>query len=139
VIGHPSVVTSTWKSTAHTRLGASAITVGGVVELSWPLCPALWRPEPSLAPKALYFLVIDCPALRVWVVLRGPQPASGMVLGVVAPRPHRGVQIVWGGPDRRVALGGSRRTEITPWRKPAPTISSTTTVGQTAVGRAGPT
>jgi len=38
LIGHPSVVTSNWKSTAHARLGASEITVGGAVELPWPLC-----------------------------------------------------------------------------------------------------
>ena len=29
--------TSNWKSTAHTRLGASAVTVGGAVEVPWRL------------------------------------------------------------------------------------------------------
>jgi hypothetical protein len=33
LIGRPSVVESNWKSTAHTRLGASATTAGGAVEL----------------------------------------------------------------------------------------------------------
>jgi hypothetical protein len=51
------------------------------------LCPALWRPEPSVAPKALRFIVIGRPARR------------------------SGVRIVRGGRDRLVALGGSRHTE----------------------------
>jgi len=33
LIGRPPVVTSYWKSTAHTRLGASAVTVSGAVEV----------------------------------------------------------------------------------------------------------
>ena len=37
LIGRPSVVESNWKSTAHTRLGASAITVSGAVEVPWRL------------------------------------------------------------------------------------------------------
>ena len=36
-------------------------------------------PEPSLAPKALYLLVIDRLGFYVYVVIRGPQPASRMV------------------------------------------------------------
>ena len=35
--GRPSVVESNWKSTAHTRLGASAVTAGGAVEVPWCL------------------------------------------------------------------------------------------------------
>jgi hypothetical protein len=35
LIGRPAVVTSNWKSTADTRSGASAITVGGAVEVPW--------------------------------------------------------------------------------------------------------
>ena len=35
--GRSSVVTSNWKSTAHTRLGTSATTVGGAVEVPWRL------------------------------------------------------------------------------------------------------
>ena len=86
-------------------------------------------PGPSLAPKALYFIVIDRPAFYVWVVIRGLQPASRMVLGVVAPSPQCGVRIVLVGRDRLVALGGARRIEITSWRTPVPAISSPTTVG----------
>jgi hypothetical protein len=69
---------------------------------------ALWHSKPFFAPKALYFLVIDCPAFCAGVVIRGPKPPSWMVHGVVAqPGPQRRIRIARGGRDRLVALGGS--------------------------------
>jgi hypothetical protein len=40
---------------------------------------ALWNSKPFVAPKALYFLVIDFPAFCAGVVIRGPTPPSWMV------------------------------------------------------------
>jgi hypothetical protein len=42
LIGRPSVVESNWKSTAHTLLGASALTVGDAVEVPWRLRRRRW-------------------------------------------------------------------------------------------------
>ena len=69
---------------------------------------ALWHSKPFFAPKALYFLVIDCPAFCAGVVIRGPKRPSWMVHGLVAqPGPQRRIRIARGGRDRFVALGGS--------------------------------
>jgi hypothetical protein len=53
LIGHPSVVTSNWKSTAYTRLGASAITVGGAAAAFVPA--ALGHSKPFFAAKGIAF------------------------------------------------------------------------------------
>jgi hypothetical protein len=55
LIGHPSVVTSNWKSTAYTRLGASPIAVGGAGAAVAFAPAALWHSKPFCAPKALHF------------------------------------------------------------------------------------
>jgi hypothetical protein len=34
---------------------------------------ALWHSKPFYAPKALHFLVIDCPAFCAGVAIRGPK------------------------------------------------------------------
>jgi hypothetical protein len=58
---------------------------------------ALCHSKPFFAPKALHFLVIDCPTFCAGVVIRGPKPRA-MILGVVAhPGPQRRIRIV-GGP-----------------------------------------
>lgn len=67
---------------------------------------ALRHSKPFLAPKALHLFVIDCPAFRAGVVIRGPEPASWVVLGVGAqPVPQRRIRIVRGGREGLVAVG----------------------------------
>ena len=54
---------------------------------------ALWHSKPFYAPKALHFLVIDCPAFCARVVMRA-QTSSRMVVGVVAqPGSQRRIRI----------------------------------------------
>ena len=69
---------------------------------------ALRYSKPFLAPKALHLLVIDCPAFRAGVVIRGSEPTPWVVLGVLAkPVTQRRIRIVRGGRDWLVALGGA--------------------------------
>jgi hypothetical protein len=63
------VATSNWKSTAYTEFGC--IRDYGAALAIVPA--ALWHSKPLFAPKALYFLVIDCPAFCTGVVIRGPK------------------------------------------------------------------
>jgi hypothetical protein len=52
--------------------------------------------------------VIDGPAFSPGVVVGGPEPAAGMILGVgTQPLPQRGIRVVRGGRVRFVALGGA--------------------------------
>ena len=69
---------------------------------------ALRYPKSLFAPKALDLLVIHLPAFTTGIVIRGPKPPPGMVLGVLAqPHPQSGVGILWGRRRRFVALGGA--------------------------------
>ncbi len=68
---------------------------------------ALRYPKSLFPPQALDLLVIRVPAFTTGIVIRGPKPPPGMVLGVLAqPRPHSGVGILWGRRRRFVALCG---------------------------------
>ncbi len=65
-----------------------------------------WYSKPFFAPKALHFLVLDCPAVSAGVAIRGPEPTSRVVLGVLAkPGSQGGVGILWGGREGCVSLG----------------------------------
>ena len=44
---------------------------------------ALRHPQSFLAPKALDLLVIHLPAFTAGIVIRGPEPPPGMILGVL--------------------------------------------------------
>ena len=65
-------------------------------------------PQSFFAPKALDLLVIDLPALTAGVVIGGPEPTAGMILGVVAqPVPQRGIRVLRCRRGGFVALGGA--------------------------------
>lgn len=67
---------------------------------------ALRYSKPFFAPKALHLLVIDCPAFSAGVVIRRPEPASWVVLGVLAkPSSQGGVGILRSSPSGCVSLG----------------------------------
>lgn len=69
---------------------------------------ALRHAKPFLAPKALDVLVIHCPAFGAGVVVRGSEPTSWVVVGVLAkPGSQRRIRIFRGGSGRLVALGGA--------------------------------
>ena len=106
--GRPSVVESNWKSTAHTRLGTSAITVSarsrcrGVFGADAAALAALLR------AKALNLLLIDCPAFGAGVVIGGSKPPPRMILGTGAkPGPQRCIRILGRGRGWFVSLGGA--------------------------------
>ena len=64
--------------------------------------------KPFFAPKALHLLVIDCPAFSAGVVIRGSEPTSWVVLGVLAkPGSQGGVgdPLAW---QRRLRVAGLR-------------------------------
>lgn len=108
LMGRPSVVESNWKSTAHTRSGASAVTVGGGGGAVPFAASPLRHAQPFFTLKSLYLLVIHLPSLGAGVVIGRPKPTTRMVLGVLAqPGPHRCVRIVRRGRDGFVALGGA--------------------------------
>jgi hypothetical protein len=77
----PSVVASNWKSTAHTRLGASAFGGFGVVLVQPLASPLLRHSQAFLAPQPLDLLVVDVPALVAGVVVGVAEPAPRMILG----------------------------------------------------------
>src|SRR4029079_607988 len=56
------------------RIGDYGQWCGGAAVAFAP--PALRHPKPFLAPKALHLLVIDCPAFRAGIVIRGPEATS---------------------------------------------------------------
>ena len=65
-------------------------------------------PQPFFAPKALDLLVIHMPSFGAGIVVSGPEPAAGMVLGVrTQPLSQRCVRIVGSIGSGFVALGGS--------------------------------
>ena len=65
---------------------------GGAVAFA---ASALRHPQPFLAPQALDLLVIDCPAFSAGIVIGGPEPPPGMILGVLAqPVPQRRVRVI---------------------------------------------
>src|SRR4029079_7218069 len=69
---------------------------------------SLRHSQAFLTPKALDLLVIDNPALAAGVMVSGPEPATGMILGVVPePRPQGGIGILGRGRHGLVALGGA--------------------------------
>ena len=71
---------------------------------SSPLCD----PQSFFTPKALDLLVIDGASLGAGVVVGGPEPASGMVLGVLAqPQPQSGIRVLACDRWRFVSLGGA--------------------------------
>lgn len=52
--------------------------------------------------------MIHAPAFTASIVIRGPKPPPGMVLGILPqPSPQRGIGIFWGLRQRFVALGGA--------------------------------
>ena len=68
----------------------------------------LRHPQPFFTPKPLDLLVIDDPALSPGVMVSGPEPPAGMILGVVPqPRPQRGIRILRCRRGGFVALGGA--------------------------------
>jgi hypothetical protein len=61
-----------------------------------------------IAPKALDLLVIDKPAFAAGIVVGGPEPAAGMLLGVgPQPVPQGGIRIGRSARLGFVALGGA--------------------------------
>jgi hypothetical protein len=72
--------------------------------VAFPSAP-LRNPQTFFTPKPLDLLVIHCPALPAGIVIRGPESATGMILGIVAkPGPQRGIGILGRGRDGFVAL-----------------------------------
>ena len=70
--------------------------------------PSMRDPQPFLSPKALDLLVIDAPALAAGIVIRRPETAAGMVLGVLAqPGPQCGIGILRGCCVGLVTLSGA--------------------------------
>jgi hypothetical protein len=68
----------------------------------------LRHPQSLVSPKALDLLVIDDPTFTAGIVIRGPKPTTGMILGVLAqPGPQRGIRIFRSGRNGLVALGGA--------------------------------
>ena len=108
LIGRPSVVTSNWKSTAHTRWAHRRPPErrgGTAVALS---SSPLRNPQPFFPPKPLDLLVIDDPALSASVVVGGPEPPAGMILSVVTqPVSQRGVGVLRCRRGGFVALSGA--------------------------------
>jgi hypothetical protein len=69
LIGRPSVVTSNWKSTAYTPIRVHP-RLRSVVRRGHRADDAVAL-EAVFVPKALHFLVIDCPAFCTGVVIPG--------------------------------------------------------------------
>jgi hypothetical protein len=68
---------------------------------------ALRHSKAFLTPKPLHLLVVDCPAFRAGVVIRGSKPPPRMITGVLAkPGPQRRIRIVRHGRHRLAVLGG---------------------------------
>jgi len=86
------VVASNWKSTAHTRFGASA--VGGFRRRgrAQPLTtPALRNPQALFPPEPLDLLVVDVPARAAGVPVGVAEPAPRVARGPFAkPGPQGG-------------------------------------------------
>jgi len=79
--GLPSVVASNWKSTAHTRFGASARRVRCRARPQPLASPLLRHSQAFLASQPLDLLVIDVPALVAGVVVGVAESAPRMILG----------------------------------------------------------
>jgi hypothetical protein len=68
----------------------------------------LRHPQPFFPPKALDLLVIHCPAFGTGIVVGRPEPATGLVFGVLAqPLPQRGIRILRRRRGRLMTLGGT--------------------------------
>lgn len=94
LIGRPSVVTSNWKSTAHTRSGASAVIGRGGYPVAFAP-PPLRHPHALFAPKPLNLLVVHVPAVAAGIVINRSEPAPRMIAGVGAqPCPQRRIRIL---------------------------------------------
>jgi hypothetical protein len=88
------------------RIGGYGQWCGGAAVAFAP--STLRHSKPFLAPKALDLLVIQCPAFRASVVIRGPEASPRMLLGVPAkPGPQRRITVPRRVRDRLVSLGGA--------------------------------
>jgi hypothetical protein len=109
VTGLPSVVASKGRSTAHTRLGASAFGGSGVVLVPSRVRRRFWGTRrPSSRHRRWILLWLTCQPSSSGVVVGVAEPAPRMILGPRwSPVPQRGVRIGWCRRRGRPWLGGS--------------------------------